>query len=82
MNNDKAQAYLSTTLSGLATADPSLDGEAELTEWYVIAVHKTADGSVFSRYTPDGQADWTDIGLLTLAAKLDERDLLAEAEDD
>lgn len=78
MNNDEAQAYLSNALSGLAKADPSLDDEAELAEWYVIAVHKTADGSVFSRYTPEGQADLTDIGLVNLAAKLDERDLLAE----
>ncbi len=77
MNNEAAQEYLSGVLEGLAEADPSLSEEATLTDWYLVAVHREPDGPVFSRYTPHGQTDWTDMGLLNLAAKLDERDLLS-----
>jgi hypothetical protein len=82
MNSEETQEYLAGALGELARADPSLDDEARLTEWYVIAVHQTPSGPVFSRYTPPGQPDWTDMGLLRLAAKLDESELTwADAED-
>ena len=75
MNNDQSQSYLSDALSRLAEVDPSLADDARLTQWYVIAVHETDSGPVFSRYTAADQSDWTDMGLLRLASKLDEREL-------
>lgn len=81
MNSDEAQDYLGAALSGLAKADPSLGDDSTIAEWYLIAVHHTASGPVFSRYTPPDQSDWTDLGLLRLATKLDEREL-GEASDE
>jgi hypothetical protein len=43
-----------------------------------VVRHRSAPdilGPGFSRYTPPGQQDWTDMGLLRLAAKLDESEL-------
>jgi hypothetical protein len=52
-----------------------LGDDATLAEWYLITVHQTPTGSVFSRYTAPDQEDWTDLGLLRLATKLDEQEL-------
>lgn len=75
MNNDESQTFLSEALGRLAQVDPSIPDDARLTEWYVIAVHETDSGPVFSRYTAADQSDWTDMGLLRLASTLDEREL-------
>ena len=82
MNNEEARAYLAKALGGLAAADPSLPDGATLSEWYVIAVHQDESGSVFSRYSAEGQEDWTDMGLLRMATKLDEQDLAWNREGD
>jgi hypothetical protein len=82
MNSEEARQYLTAALGGLAKADPSLGDDARLTEWYVIAVHQTPSGPVFSRYTAPDQPDWTDMGLLRLATKLDEKELTWEEDED
>ena len=48
----------------------------------MIAVHQDESGSVFSRYSAPGQEDWTDMGLLRLATKLDEQDLAWNRQED
>ncbi len=72
MSLQAAREHLQRALAELSGIDETVDPSSALKEWYLIAVHEDEDGQrVFSRYSPAGQSNWLDAGLLTFARDLD-----------
>lgn len=65
--DDTPEARISACLQSVVEVDEYVSGGL-LTQWYAVAVFHLPDGrQCLTRYTPEAQPTWVDLGLLDFA---------------
>ena len=79
---DTTESRLAACLQSLTEVDEAVAG-GTLSQWYAVAVFDLPDGGkCLSRYTPESQPTWIDLGLLEFARKAQASEYFGDYEDD